>query len=600
MPTYEITSPDGKKYRVTGKGSKEEALAAVKRHSHGQENGTLRPADAGIAGKVGNWLYDKANAIGLPASRMRQDLGKVDQFVRGAADTVTFGAADEIAAGATALTANVPYETALERERLIDEQGGGARTAGQVAGGLMFGKTMVNLGLSPAARAVQAGKGVIPTALTSAIEGAGYGAGYGFGSGEGIDDRVEKAKTGGGTGFAVGAAVPLVATGGTKLAQKFVSPNKIAPHRQAMVDTLNREGVRTTAGQKTGNYNLRYAESELGGRKAGQIVDEQKEQFTSAILKRIGVNANRATPDVIDQAHVQIGGIFDDLTARNTLRVDRQLITDLRAVVDDYQVNTSQMEQIPLIRNKVQDIVKDLMGGSMDGRKYQSIRSELGKMARKQQNYAAKEALLGVQSSMDDAMERTLAATNPSDIPMWKDARNKWRNLIVVEDAATRGGGEDTAMGLISPAKLQQAAKLNQGKSGYARGQGDFSELARAGNALMTPLPQSGTSPRLMANLVGTAARGGSGALIGNMVGGPVGGAIGGGIGAMAPAIKGAAIMSRPGQAFLSNQAFTKLSPQRQAVIEAMMRNALVPQAVEATPKQRMVLDALMHQGGMP
>ena len=37
---------------------------------------------------------------------------------------------------------------------------------------------------------------------------------------------------------------------------------------------------------------------------------------------------------------------------------------------------------------------------------------------------------------------------------------------------------------------------VTQNRRAYARGQGDFADLARAGEGVMKPLPNSGTAPR--------------------------------------------------------------------------------------------------------
>lgn len=137
----------------------------------------------------------------------------VDDFVRGAADTITFGFADEIAAKLNSVTGGKSYDQELKAERARDQEGGGARVAGQLAGGLLPSGIAAR-GVNSASRLARVGAG--------AATGGAQGALYGFGSAEGdLGQRlVEGAKTGAiglAAGGALGAVLPAsvkqVATG---------------------------------------------------------------------------------------------------------------------------------------------------------------------------------------------------------------------------------------------------------------------------------------------------------------------------------------------------------------------------------------------------
>src|SRR5690606_36675754 len=137
-------------------------------------------------------------------------------------------------------------------------------------------------------------------------------------------------------------------------------------------------------------------------------------------------------------------------------------------------------------------------------------------------------------------------------------AREQYRNLLAIEQAATRAG-EGAAEGIISPANIRNAA-VNQGRRDYARGQGDFADLARSGSMLLSPLPDSGTAGRLKAQnlaalgpmLGGAIVGGGAGAY---QQGDMTGAIVGAGLGAMSSRAAGCALMSRLVQNYLSNQA---------------------------------------------
>lgn len=181
---------------------------------------------------------DVADARREDRSAMRQ----VDAGVRGAADTLTFGLADEIAAGANTV---VPLDRGtrsgftdgfgeafrhnLEVQRGIDEAdndtAGVARITGQVGGGLAVVPRLAAQGGARIAAAT--GRQAVRAATRRAVlrgagEGAAFGGAYGFGSAEGTAvERAPNALVGAAFGAPVGAAAPYVANA---LGQRVVTP----------------------------------------------------------------------------------------------------------------------------------------------------------------------------------------------------------------------------------------------------------------------------------------------------------------------------------------------------------------------------------------
>lgn len=358
-------------------------------------------------------------------------------------------------------------------------------------------------------------------------------------------------------------------------AMRVATPMTNDVSRAAQVATLQREGVTSlTAGQKSGRNSLRWAESvtqdtPFSGGRASKMMTDQAEQFTSAVLRRAGINSNRATPDVLDGAYTSIGQQFDDLAARNVLKTDRGLIKELKAAWDDYSYVTPESQRAPVVQKILTDIWEPLtVQGSLPGPAYQSLRSQLEKMSRstRMSNPELSQALGNIRGALDDAMGRSVS---PKDAAQWKQIRGQYKNLVAIEKAAT-GAGENAALGLISPSALRNAVK-QQNQRSYARGKGDLSEIARAGEAIMKPLPQSGTAPRAAAQATFNSLA----ALGGNSVAG-IPGAL---AGVAAPAISARVLMSRPMQNYLSNQRMTGPI----AAYEANQLNALMraPQAAQ-------------------
>jgi hypothetical protein len=356
--------------------------------------------------------------------------------------------------------------------------------------------------------------------------------------------------------------------------RRAVTPFPNSPEREALAQTLAGEGVDLTAGQRTGSKTLRNIESELGGGAAANMMDRQGEQFTAAALRRTGTDAPRATPEVIDGAFRRIGQQFDDIAARNTLVPDQQLIGDLRQTIGEYGALVPETARAPIVEGLTNDIVGSIRrNGRISGETYQALTSRIARAARSTKDPELGGALRGIRESLDDAMERSIqSAGNAGDMQAWQTARNQYRNLMVIEKAAT-GAGENAAAGLISPSALRNAT-VNQGRRAYARGQGDFAELARAGEGVMKPLPDSGTAGRTAARALGTSIPSAIGATIGGSIGNLPGGIVGAAAGAAAPFAVGRGVLSEAGRAYLSNQAAAGLpasDPRIAAIVAALL-----------------------------
>lgn len=373
-------------------------------------------------------------------------------------------------------------------------------------------------------------------------------------------------------------AAALMAPVALSAAGRAITPFRVSPERAAAADVLRSEGVRPTAGQLTGNRNLKAMESELGGGATASILDDQAAAFTGAAMRRAG-GQGLATPENMTAINDRLSTGFRDIAARNTLQSDPQIGQGIGQTLNRYE-RVLPSEQREIVRNLADDIIQrfNAGGGSMSGTDYQTIRSRLTKTAHKARNSDTEfaDAIRGLRNTLDDGMSRSVT---PEDATEWARLRREYGNMKVLEKAAT-GAGENAALGSISPAKLRQAAVA--GRNGqYARAEGDFDELARAGESLLKPLPDSGTPVRLNARTLG-GFMGAGGAGTGALAAGPSGAIIGALAGMAAPAIAGRALMSRPAQAYLSNQLLSpsRLSDPRLAgVVEALIGQQVASQA---------------------
>lgn len=358
-------------------------------------------------------------------------------------------------------------------------------------------------------------------------------------------------------------AAALIAPAVPALAARAVSPfsGAIPAERMAAIRALEAEGVPLTAGQRTGSQALRYAESELGGSRAASIMDDQARAFTEAATSRAGMQGI-ATPDNMAANAQRLGQGFQDISSRTALNGDMQLVGDLGdAVARHGRLLEPQQRQV--VTDLADDILNRVATGSIPGDAYQAIRSDLTRAAQSNKQNSLGSAYRDIRNALDDAMSRSVS---PDDAAEWARLRREYGNMKVLEKAAA-GAGEGAALGTISPARLRQAATTGR-QGAYSRGAGDFDELARSGQAVMSPLPNSGTAGRMRAQNLGSGILAGGGALAGGIPGLVAG--------LLAPQVAGSALMSRAGQAYLTNQlapSMSAIDPRTLAVIESLIAN---------------------------
>jgi hypothetical protein len=385
-----------------------------------------------------------------------------------------------------------------------------------------------------------------------------------------------------GAGF-IGSFAPSIGA-------RAATPFPATPERNRLMQTLDAENIPVLAGDRTGRRQLKWAEAVTedipfaGGGYAGHR-EAQGRALTAAALRRAGENADNVSQPVIDHAFTRIGQSFDDVASRNVVQPDQQLVQDLTDVAQEYTRMVPTSSRTPIEQDTLTDLANAFnTHGGLAGESYQALRSRLDKAARSSRfsDPQLSEALFGIRNSLDDAMERSVS---PADANQWREARRQYRNLLVIEDAATKGGSQN-AEALISPSALYQAATKTKGdKRNMARGHGDLAELANAAKKVIKDMPQSGTTPRAQySNLM---------ALPMALAGGSIGGAAGALAATAGPAIASRVLMSNWAQNRLGNQAVRyRGQPGRNTASQALA----APAIADTEEDQNRLLQLLQRQ----
>jgi len=339
----------------------------------------------------------------------------------------------------------------------------------------------------------------------------------------------------------------FAAAAGRRVVTPF--PSQLTPEQQRLAGVLQDAGVPLSAGQEVGSRNLQFIENQASKLPAGDFISpnptaNQRPAFTQAVLRRAGINAEAATPDVLADANTRIGGEIGNITGSHTVHFDPQYSRDIYSTAANYGRNLTP-DQKQIVGSYLTDLGQT---ARLSGEQYQTVRSQLGRRIRAENGPSGdkefQQALIGIQSALDDAAERSMTRAGATDdVQALRQARQQYANQLTIEDAVARSG-EAGAKGEINASSLAAATKAAVGKRQYTRGVGDMNDIARAGDAFIRPLPDSTTAQRAALPAYGASIVGGY------QFAGPYGAAAT----AAAPAVGGALVNSRLAQAYFRNQ----------------------------------------------
>ena len=332
--------------------------------------------------------------------------------------------------------------------------------------------------------------------------------------------------------------------------------------RAALAKFLGEKGVSTTAGQKVGSDTLRRKESmtEAGG----QLRETQADEFTKAVLKEVGSDAPRATPDALIEIQSRLGQNMNEAISGIKLIPEAEDLKNMSKVLQKYkklkpvdpdaEVTNTLLKQIN--RSLIDTVSKKSV---IDEDQFVSFRKQLSKQTMSK-DQATKNATIETLKIIDDLMDKQLIASGrSSDIQKLNKARSDYRNYFAIENSVS-GSGELKAMGIITPSSIGTALR-SQNKRQYVQGKrGDLGKLSRAGEAVAVFPRSSGTAENIQSAIVGKLSRqiasGTVGAGLGTLVGIPP--YVTGAIAAFAPGAVNKLLGTKAGQAYLANQLVKK------------------------------------------
>lgn len=354
---------------------------------------------------------------------------------------------------------------------------------------------------------------------TAAIASAAPGAGYvGAATGGALAGATEPTTgdqsrlvntAAGAAGGAVGQAAGNVAGA---VAGRLISPirNSLNGVRQAAVDLLKAHGVDLDLFQQTGDrvaLTLKNAAADSPIMSPSGASDTQASQFTRAALRQMGVDADEASPGVMQAGKRALQRTYDAIASRNTIQVDlaNPRSDPLLSALDTVSLQAKRSlrpDDYNVVKGQLDDIVNAIQqgNGTIAGDQYQNIQSALGRVAG---DGGKAPFITDIRQALTAGLQRS---ANTGDVALLAQTNQRYAAMKAIEKAVTD-------QNQISPAGLYNALDTARGVNQTVYGQGAnqaLVNLAQAGKIVLGKgTPNSGTAQRL----VGQAALGALGGM---------------------------------------------------------------------------------------
>lgn len=451
MPTFVVTSPDGRKFRVTApEGATQEQVMSLVAQQ--------QPASEPAAPQREIQEFDPTADMN-PMQRFLAGSGKaVMDLGRGVGQA--FGLVDQ-----------ATIDEAARRDAPLMRT-----TAGKI------GNIVGNVGVTMPAMAIPGAN----TMLGATAIGGALGAAQPVVSG---DSRASNAL--------MGAAGGAVGQGVANAVGRMVRPVQAPPvgdEMQRIMDVARAKGIPLTPGQVTQSRPLQALESTMStmpftaGRAEAQR-QAQQAAFNRALLGTMGETGDALTPQALGAARQRIGNEFTRLSAQNELKATLPFLQRVSNVAAEAQ-SKGTADVAKVVGSYVDDLSNHIsQNGTISGEFYRQIDSKLGRQIRGTTNGDLATALRDLQSTIRQGMDDSISAADQS---AWRAARSQYKALKTIGGAV-----KNDASGEAFPGRLAQSVRRSDENAMlYGRGNTELADLAKVGQLLKDNIPNSGTAER--------------------------------------------------------------------------------------------------------
>jgi hypothetical protein len=301
----------------------------------------------------------------------------------------------------------------------------------------------------------------------------------------------------GAIGAAMRGAAPAVgrAAGAAKGAVKAGLPS-VDPAVAKLAQKAQELGIPLRPDMLTDNQLVRLAgdaleKVPLSGGKAG----ERATAFNKAVMKQIGADpeAPKLTPEIFSKAIDGSGKAIGEIAGRYNLPMNTALEDQILTHIEEAQkFATPDVDKV--LNGHVNDILEKVKpDGTIEGKAWREWNTRITAQIRSTQNGDLRNTLTGLQRDVMRAMQRSISA---KDLPRFEEARRQYANAIALEPVVAK-----SATGDISPSAVFTQMTNSKGKQRLmARGQGgEMADVARIGKRFVQEPSSSVTAEREMA-----------------------------------------------------------------------------------------------------
>jgi hypothetical protein len=336
-----------------------------------------------------------------------------------------------------------------------------------------------------AARGTALARGLLPSTVGgNALLGAGMGALQPVATG---DSRAGQTALGAGAG--AGGAV--IAKGVGALASR--AGTAISDQARVVYEAAKARGIELTPAQLSDSAFVRRVQHMLRSvpfTGAQERYASQVDDLNRQVARTIGEDAPRVNAEVYSLAKARQSKMFNDLTARNDLKVDMRLMQGLSNIADSAKISPAIAQDVnAAIDSLFARAVTGPDGVKIPGAAYQAFDSEMGQIIKS--GGTAAHFLGNVQSAVRRAMDDSIS---PADRAAWAQVRKEYGNRKTLAPLVAKSGDE-----ALTPASLMGAVTNSRtAKEAMASGtRGELGELAKIGQRMKAP-PSSGTAENLL------------------------------------------------------------------------------------------------------
>lgn len=282
-------------------------------------------------------------------------------------------------------------------------------------------------------------------------------------------------------------------------------------------DTYN---IPITAAQMSGNRMVKTADSVLKSipfSGHGDLDHEVQTAVNSAVSRTFGEDAPRITPAVMANARARIGGVLQDVEARNPVNFDHQTVNDLADIESNARSSLTDPEY-SVIRRQLDGVLTNLQpNDQIAGTTYGSLMHKGAPLdaAANSKNPNISQYAGDIKDALRGSLQRSLTG---DDAAAYQQARTQWKNMKTVEpltQSADVVGGASPSTGDINPTLLRAVVNKSYKDVPYrAPGEIPLNDIADIAQRFLKETPTSHTSERgwmlhMLSGLGGAAFEGG-------------------------------------------------------------------------------------------